>query len=429
MLKCAARKRRFPRGLLSRVKVRASADKALWSVDSLSEHVAQNHRRLEQASPWSSHQTQLEHQSEAPSAYIEPLAVASNQPACHDRRTMSKIGETKFSSLAELALAAGVSAATVSRALAGNPMISVATRHRIAELARLHDFRPNQQARNLRLRRTQAIGVLLPLGHETGQHLSDPFFMAMLGHLGDELTERGYDLLLSRIIPDSDDWLDRMIDSGRTDGTVIIGQSNQAAALDRAAARGAPIVVWGTKLPGQTHCSVGSDNFAGGRLASEHLIAIGRRRLVFFGNPEAPEIAERERGVRFACAAVGASCDTLAVHLTADEAYGQIVHYFGRHAVPDGIVAASDTIAMVALRVLAERGVRVPEDVGVVGYDDLDLAAHTTPPLTSVRQDIAQGAALLVELLMRRLNGEAIVSVVLPPELVVRRSTAAAREL
>lgn len=336
---------------------------------------------------------------------------------------MPEAHESPITSVAELAKAAGVSTATASRALAGNPMISAVTRQRIIELARRHDFRPNQQARNLRLGRTQAIGVLLPLGHETGQHLSDPFFMTMLGHLGDELTGRGYDLLLSRVIPDGDDWLDRMLASGRTDGTIVIGQSNQAAALDQAATRGAPIVVWGAKLPGQTHCSVGSDNFAGGQLAANHLIDTGRRRLAFFGNPDAPEIAERERGVRAACVAAGLVCETLAVHLTPDAAYAQIVDYLGRRPAPDGVVAASDTIAMMTLRAFAERGLQVPGDAGVTGYDDLDLAAHTSPPLTSVRQDVARGAALLVELLLRRLAGEAVDSVVLPPELVVRRST------
>lgn len=304
-------------------------------------------------------------------------------------------------------------------------MISAATRERITALARAHGFRLNQQARNLRLGRTQAIGVLLPLGHETGQHLSDPFFMAMLGHLGDELTERGYDLLLSRIIPTGDDWLDRMLDSGRTDGAIVIGQSNQLAALERAARSDLPFVVWGAQLPGQQHCTVGTDNYAGGRLAAAHLVATGRRRLEFFGNSEAPEIAERERGFRDVCGEAGIACQTLAVRLTAAAAYDQILDSLGAHPAPDGIVCASDTIAMMALRALAERGLSVPDDVGVTGYDDLDLAAHTSPPLTSVRQDIARGATTLVDLLLARLHGKPTESVVLESELVVRRSTVA----
>ena len=329
----------------------------------------------------------------------------------------------RIASVAALAEAAGVSASTASRALAGNPMISAATRKLVGEIAAAHGFRPNQQARNLRLGRTQAIGVVLPLGHETGQHLTDPFFSAMLGHLADALTDRGFDLLLSRVIPTDDDWLDRMLDSGRTDGAIIIGQSNQTAALDRAAARGAPIVVWGTRLPGQVHCTVGTDNAAGGALAAQHLIDAGRTRLVFLGDPAAPEIGERRRGFLAACAAAGVAADTVATHLTPDAAFGAVAGHLGNHPAPDGIVAASDTIAMMAIRALAERRLRVPEDVAVIGFDDVALAAHTTPPLTSVRQDIARGAALLVELLMRKLAGETVEPIVLAPELVVRAST------
>ena len=328
-----------------------------------------------------------------------------------------------IANLAELARAAGVSISTVSRALADNPMISAATRKRVADLAQSHGFRLNQQARNLRLRRTQAIGVVLPLGHETAQHLSDPFFITMLGHLADALTDRGFDLLLSRVIPTDDNWLDRMLASGRTDGAIIVGQSNQAAALDRAAARGAPIVVWGSRLAGQLHCSVGSDNEVGGALATQHLIDTGRRRLVFLGNPEAPEIAARQQGFLASCAARGLVGDTLAVHLTPDAAYQMIADYLDRHPAPDGIVAASDTIAMMAIRAVAERRLRVPEDVAVIGYDDVALAAHTTPPLSTVRQDIARGAAMLVELLLRKLAGETVESIVLQPALVVRGST------
>ena len=144
---------------------------------------------------------------------------------------------TKIRNIKELADMAGVSTGTVSRALADSPLISVKTRTRIQALAKEHDFRPNVMARNLRIQRTGAIGVLIPLGHETGQHLSDPFFVTMLGLIADALTERGYDLLLSRVIPTDSGWLDRYVDSGRVDGVIVIGQSDQSAVLDRVAAR------------------------------------------------------------------------------------------------------------------------------------------------------------------------------------------------
>lgn len=325
--------------------------------------------------------------------------------------------------LNDLAIATGLSKSTISRALAGNPVVSAATRARVAALAAANDFQLNQTARNLRLQRAQAIGIVLPMGHETGQHLSDPFFITMLGFLADGLTERGYDVLLSRIIPTDAGWLDRLLASGRTDGVIIIGQSDQMAAIERAAARYRPIIVWGANTPGQQHCSVGTDNTLGGAMATRHLIANGRRQLAFYGNPEVPEIAQRYKGFCDAAAAAGVSARLLPVRMAPEAAFASIADDLTLHAVPDGIVAASDTIAMMAIRAMAEKRLRVPEDVAIVGYDDVVLASHTTPPLTTIRQDLSRGAALLIELLFHRMAGDDAESIVLPPELIVRAST------
>lgn len=326
------------------------------------------------------------------------------------------------SKLAELARIAGVSTSTVSRALAGNPRIAAATRQRIVELAQAQGFRFNQTARNLRLKRTQAIGVVLPLGHETDQHLSDPFFMSLIGPIADAVADRGYDLLLSRVIPSGDGWLEGIIDSGRVDGMLLIGQSDQIEAIERVARRYRPLVVWGASVEGYAQTTVGSDNFAGGRLAAEHLIRRGRRRLTFFGNPAVPEFAARYAGFRDAIAAADgeAAGGLYPVHLTTEAAYAEIGAFLAVNPSPDGIVAASDVIAMSALRALSAHGLSVPQDVAVIGYDDLGIARHTTPPLTTVRQDVVRGGALLVDILFRRMAGEEAGSVAMPPELVVR---------
>ncbi len=330
--------------------------------------------------------------------------------------------QSPVGSLADLAKLAGVSPSTVSRALAGNTLISAATRERLVRLAREHGFQPNPMARGLRLGRTQAIAVVLPLGHETGQPLSDPFFITLLGHLADTLTQRGYDLLLSKVIPADGDWLDALADSGRVDGVIVVGQSDQIAVLDRIAARYPPLVVWGAHHAGQRHVTVGSDNRLGGEMAARRLIEGGRRRLAFFGNPGAPEIAHRHEGFLGACRSSGVAAETVITPLTANGAHATIEARLAVGPAPDGIVAASDVIAMSALRALAERGLGVPGDVGVVGYDDVILAAHTTPPLTTIRQDLARGAMLLVDLLLRAIAGEAVESAVMEPTLVVRGS-------
>jgi DNA-binding LacI/PurR family transcriptional regulator len=332
----------------------------------------------------------------------------------------------KAKNITELAKLAGVSPGTVSRALANSELISKKTRDLVQALAREHGFRPNIMARNLRSRRSGAIGVLIPLGHETAQHISDPFFMSLLGSLADALTERGHDLLLSRVIPTDPEWLTNVVDSGRVDGVILIGQSDQSAVIDEVAQRFLPLVAWGANLPDQIHCSVGTDNFKGGELATRHLIERGAKRFAFLGDPIAPEIALRMEGTRAALAAAGLgdALEILPAHLTAENAHPAISQWLGDvDVVPDGIIAGSDVIALSTLRALAERGHSVPTKVRVIGYDDLPLANQTIPPLTTVRQDLVAGAAHLVDLLFRRIGGEKTSSIVLEPQLIVRGSS------
>ena len=329
----------------------------------------------------------------------------------------------KLNTISELAQLAGVSTSTASRALAGSDLVNKKTRDKIIKIAEQYDFKPNELARNLRLKRTLSIGVVLPLGHETGQNFSDPFFITMLGHLADGLTARGYDLMLSRVLPTDANWLDRIVSSGRIDGIIVIGQSNQLEAIERAGRNYIPMVVWGSDIPGKSYCSVGSDNYRGGKMAAQHLIAKGRKNLIFLGNIHAPEFSERQQGFADACKEAHIDkARVLDVHLTPEAAYSALVDHFGKGDLPDGIVAASDIIAMSAIRALTERRLKVPEDVSVIGYDDVALAQHTTPPLTTIRQDLAKGAALLIELLFKRLSGEVAGSVVIEPELIERSS-------
>ena len=326
----------------------------------------------------------------------------------------------------DLAELAGVSAATVSRALTGKHVVSAKTANRIRKLADEHGFQPSALARNLRTSKTGAIGVVIPLGHERAQHISDPFFMNIIGCLADELTERGYDLTLSRVIPERNDWLETIIKSSRTDGLIIIGQSDQSAALDAAAADYLPMVAWGAFTQGQSHCSVGTDNILGGRLATSHLIERGCKRIAFLGNVRAIEIAQRLEGARSAVAQSGgkAVLDVIPTHL-AHELSGSDIRAFldSTQQLPDGIFAASDMIALTAIQALASHGLSVPGDVRVVGFDDLPLAQSFVPALTTIRQDVPAGAVHMVDCLLKRIEGKGSGSVVLNPQLIVRGST------
>lgn len=333
--------------------------------------------------------------------------------------------DKKIRTIYDLAALAGVSAGTVSRALAGSALVKPATSKRIQKLAQEHGFRPNAVARNLRTRRRGAIGVVIPLGHDQAQHISDPFFMTMIGYLADVLTERGYDLILSRVIPAQPTWLDEIIALDRVEGLIIIGQSDQSAVLDRVARHYQPMVVWGGFSQGQVHCSVGTDNFLGGRMATTHLIEAGCRRIAFFGNAQATEMRQRLEGAR---SAVTDSLHRVALieiptHLAAELSGTEIARFLDEaDAMPDGIFAASDMVAMTAIQVLAGRGLAVPDAVRVIGYDDVPLARNMAPPLTTIRQDIASGALHLVDCLFKRIEGRPTGSVILNPELVLRGS-------
>lgn len=330
----------------------------------------------------------------------------------------------QLKSIADLARIAGVSVSTVSRALTGKGALNNATRERIQALADRHGFRLNIAAQNLRLGRTGAIAVLMPLGHARGQQLSDPFFLTMLGHLADALTDRGYDLLLSRVLPDLDDWLDSFIRTGRTDGVIIIGQSDQGAALDRAAAHYRPLVVWGERGAGDGPITVGTDNRAGGRLAAQHLTDRGRRRLAFFGDISVPEFAARHAGfLDVLPEALRGDVTLVPSPVTTEGSLDVARDWFAAGNRPDGIFAASDVIAISLIAAAIEQGLHVPQHISIVGFDDILLARLSRPALTTIRQDIEAGAHHLVDLLIRRIGREEAASVQIPPELLVRESS------
>lgn len=341
------------------------------------------------------------------------------------RRKPSNKGAVR-ATMADIARLAGVHSSTVSRALAGSPLVADDVRERIVQIAQERNYVVNAQARNLRLQRTQTISVVIPLGHEAGQALTDPFFVEMLGRLADEITRRGYGMLLQKVLPPMTDWLKRLIAARHADGIIIIGQSTEHRALEVAAAGYLPLVVWGGHLDHQSYCTVGTDSVGGARMLVEHLLATGRRRIVFLGDPKIPEIRLREEGYRQALVQGPrgtAPPVTVPAHMTADAAYESMRAFIRGGARFDAVFGATDVIAISAIRAIHAGGLSVPGDVAVVGFDDIALAAHCNPPLTTARQDLARGAHLLVDLLFRRLEGEDTPSATMAAELVVRESS------
>ncbi|MDM5177691.1 LacI family DNA-binding transcriptional regulator [Massilia sp. DJPM01] len=329
--------------------------------------------------------------------------------------------------MADIARLAGVSKATVSRALNRSPLVNEETRTRILELASSLKYTINIGAQNLRLKQNRTIGVVVPYDSATRQHLSDPFFLSMLGSLADALTERGFDMLLSRVDAEQLDAAAMPFDTGRVIGLILIGQWRHHDQLNQLAARHVPIVVWGAQLPQQLYTTVGGDNVSGGMLATEHLIAAGRRRIAFFGDINLPEVAQRYSGYCNALAAHGLPLDPqLRVSVSfLPEGGDQAVREIERRAVPyDAAFACSDLLAMTAINTLRALGKQVPDDVAVVGYDDIELATYFHPPLSTIRQPIRAAGQALVGALLAIIDSKPAGSLQLPTELIVRATSA-----
>lgn len=325
----------------------------------------------------------------------------------------------------DLAALAGVSASTISRSLANHFSIPQATREAIQKLAAEHGYVVNNSARSLRQSQTRTIALALPLGHEQEQLISDPFFLRLFGHLADEITKRGFDVLLVREPAPESGWLERLIGSSRADAYIVVGQSTQHEALNLVAQNFLPMIVGGSPLPGQKYCTVGSDNFAGGRIATEHLIASGRTKIAFVGPAALPQIDLRLEGYKAALqqsALILADELILDAHFTGTSAFDAVGAALKSGLKIDAIFAASDGIAVSAIRALEEAGLRCPEDIAVVGFDDSDLASKSKPLLTTIRQDVQAMAARIVALLFERLEGHDTQSEWLPVALVVRES-------
>ncbi|OFX06218.1 MAG: hypothetical protein A3E78_15095 [Alphaproteobacteria bacterium RIFCSPHIGHO2_12_FULL_63_12] len=330
--------------------------------------------------------------------------------------------------MAEIAELAGVAESTVSRAIAGSNRVSEETKIRIRRLIDESGYRINSRARSLRTQETRTIEVVIAISETNRQHFSDPFFSQIIASIGDALAESGYDLLLSRSPPWGEGAFADTLAVKRADGIIIIGQGRSPEALNQYAEKNRNVVVWGAHIPGRKYAVVGSDNAHGGALAGKHLLSGGRRRLVFLGDINHVEVRLRHGGLVSALSGTGMSSDqTLMLSMPFDSAsaYEATRRLFEGGVHHDAIFAASDLMAIAAMRALSDLGVRVPEDVAVVGYDDIALAAYVSPGLTTVRQDTSAGGRRLVENMLAILAGREPVDAVLPTELVVRQSCGA----
>lgn len=329
----------------------------------------------------------------------------------------------------DIAFLAGVSQPTVSRALRGSPVVSIETRKRIEEIARQLNYRVDKNASNLRSQHSNTLALLLFEDPTPDDSQINPFFLSMLGSITRASARQGYDLLIS-FQQLSKDWQQDYEDSRKADGIILLGYGDYEEyrpRLERLVQQGTHFVRWGPVLTSEPGISVGSDNSQGGFDVTQHLLAQGRRRIAFLGHATShyPEFFDRYRGYERAHQESGVpTSSALQVDaITTEDAGFQALQELRRRGIEfDAVFAASDLIAIGALRALQEAGVEVPRDVAVVGFDDIPAASHTNPPLTTVVQDTRRAGDLLVETLLRQIAGDPADNSVIPTRLVVRKS-------
>jgi DNA-binding LacI/PurR family transcriptional regulator len=329
--------------------------------------------------------------------------------------------------IADIARICCVSKSTVSRALNDSPLISEETKARIRAVAKEHNFQINIPARRLSLQRSRTIAfVVHAYMPDDCFSIADLFLIEILGAITGTLSTQHYDLLVAHIDPRDPDWPHQYLDTGRVDGFILLTSTRKQYHIKSLLEMKAPFIVFGIPLPHYSYCSVTTDNFDGGKQAAAYLLKTGRRRIAFLGGP-AEELETQRRFDGFAAALQenGQQPDPSLV------TYGEWSSASGAERTQqlleagsdfDAVFANSDLMAVSAINVLSEHGKRVPQDVAVIGYDDLSIARFNNPPLTTVSQKIPLVGKLLAQNLIQNIETGVVNNVTIPAELVVRKS-------
>jgi DNA-binding LacI/PurR family transcriptional regulator len=328
---------------------------------------------------------------------------------------------------AEVASEAGVSRTTVSLVLnERGEQIPQHTRQRVLDAARSLGYHPHHSARGLAGGRTQTIALVLRQSAE--QVAGDALLVETLRGLATAARSAHFRVLVEPLSPGEATY-GELFRSGRADGAVVSGPLFDDPELGDLVAEGFPIVIQG-HLPGATAPTVDVDNEASARLAVDHLLELGHRRIACITNAALTYTAAADRlaGYREALAAAGvpASMDLVAEGAFDAASGHRAMSEILERGRPDAVFVASDVVALGAIGALRAAGLRVPDDVSVVGFDDVPLAAYFDPPLTSIRVPahdlgLAAGHALLDRIAGREVPARTL----LPTELIVRASTGA----
>ena len=324
----------------------------------------------------------------------------------------------------DVAALAGVSITTVSNALNRPELVSRGAAERVESAIRTLGYVPNVAARQLRAGRSTVIGMAVI-------NITNPFFSEVVLGAEEAAESAGYSVFVGNSYdsPTRETRYLDLFDRQRLDGVLLAPVGDDLAALDRFAKRDVPVVLVDRVDPTGARPSVSLDDVVGGRLAAEHLLQGGCRRITFVGGPfRVAQMRDRLEGCRLAVEASGAvmsvtETSTLSVRLGRE--LGTRIADLPPAERPDGIVAGNDEVALGILHSLIRRGIDVPGEIAIVGYDDIDFAAASIVPLTSVRQPSHEIGRRAAELLLSALAGddERVRSVRFEPTLMPRQST------
>jgi DNA-binding LacI/PurR family transcriptional regulator len=328
--------------------------------------------------------------------------------------------------LETVAAVSGFSRATVSRVINGSTRVAPEIRQAVEAAIEQIGYVPNRAARSLVTRRTDSIALVVREAVEFG--VADPYLSSVMVAASQSLVGTGIQLAVMMARNDDDHAkLGSYVRGGHVDGVILVSLHDDDPLPGQLARAGVPVVIgcrpW-APLPGTS--SVDVDNLGGGRIAAEHLLDRGRTRLAMVVGPmDMTASVDRLDGFRAVVREAGQAPPTIVygtyTRESGEEGAREVLR---RLPEVDGIFAGNDLMAAGVLRVLREAGRRVPDDVAVIGFDDVELSLHTDPPLTTIHQPIAQQARTMVELLLARLEGRpAEDALVLPTHLVVRGTT------
>lgn len=327
--------------------------------------------------------------------------------------------------LEDLARVAGVSVATVSRALNDSPAVNRVTKRRVWKIARDHNYVLNQDMPMSMSGSQATIAIVIPPPHGREGRFSDPFYQELISAVGEAARDMGCDLLLSHLTPRNQNDLVALMQNIKADGVIFLGQSYLHDRFNHLAETTQKFIVWGQALPGQKYCTVGSNNLQGGTRATGHLVRLGRKRIAYLGETEGTEMKQRFQGYLNVLSDAGIPYDPRLVvptHFDIASAEASMLALVNRDVGVDGVFACSDIIALGAIRGLMRSGLTVPRDVSVVGYDNIQLASLTHPSLTTISQDLTRAGKLMVSKLIGSISNDESHSEIVSTELVVRES-------